>query len=557
MTHTRHHTWHMESIAGCLLALAAMTSGCGDDSGSGGASVCNGVSCSGQGKCLVDDQGGPYCQCDPGYEALGLSCIQSSQTLCGNGTIDAEETCDDGNKADGDGCSKDCQTEQGWTCDGTPSSCSPICGDGHIIENETCDDGNQADGDGCSKDCQTEQGWTCDGTPSSCSPICGDGLCRTGESMECPRDCLVDIEAGTHHTCALTQEGAVWCWGANYNYQLGDGTNTNHSTPTLVQGLPENPPATFLVAGEGHNCVILRDGSVWCWGRNYDGELGDGTTGDKQYPVQVQNLPANSQATSVVLGWDHTCVLLQDASAWCWGGNNHGQLGNGTFVGSPYPARIDGFPQGAHVTALAASSNHTCAALQDGSAWCWGYNEYGQLGNGTTQDSSQPVQVQGLPQGPGISSITAAPVYNCALLQVGSAWCWGGNSDGQLGNGTTQNSSPPVQVQGLPSSAPISMLVTGGGYHTCALLQDGSAWCWGDNAYGQLGNGTTQDSTQPVQVRGLPPNTAVSTLSIGMAHTCALLQDGSAWCWGQDEEGQLGDGNATNVSLPTPVHWEP
>src|SRR5208282_693602 len=213
----------------------------------------------------------------------------------------------------------------------------------------------------------------------------------------------------------------------------------------------------------------------------------------------------------------HTCALLSNGTVECWGYNSNGQLGNGTTTNSSTAVAVSGLSGAA--TAIAAGQDHTCALLSNGTVECWGYNSNGQLGNGTTTNSSTPVAVSGLS---GATAIAAGELHTCVLLSGGTVECWGYNSNGQLGNGTTTDSSTPVTVSGLSGTA---TAIAAGELHTCVLLSGGTVECWGYNSNGQLGNGTTTDSSTPVTVSGL--SGAATAIAAGELHTCALLSGGT------------------------------
>jgi len=235
-------------------------------------------------------------------------------------------------------------------------------------------------------------------------------------------------------------------------------------------------------------------------------------------------------------------LLVQNAQSskgvWCWGHNQYGQLGDGTTTHRLTPVQVQNLSDVVQVT---EGFYHTCALKEDGTVWCWGRNSEGQLGDGTTTNRLTPVQVNNLS---GVVQITAGDLHTCAVKQDGTVWCWGYNRYGQLGDGTTTNRLTPVQVKNLSNVVQIAA----GHLHTCALKQDGTVWCWGNNSDGQLGDGTTTNRYTPVQVQNL---TGVVQVAAGYVHTCALKQDSTIWCWGNNSYGQLGDGT-TNDRL-TPV----
>jgi alpha-tubulin suppressor-like RCC1 family protein len=352
---------------------------------------------------------------------------------------------------------------------------------------------------------------------------------------------FVQISTGITHTCGVTAAGAAKCWGDNLHGQLGDGTTTNRSVPTQVSGLTSG--VVSITAGTYFSCAVLADGSAKCWGWNVNGSLGDGTTTDRFVPTQVSGLTAGVR--QIASGRAHTCAVLADGSAKCWGYNLYGNLGDGTKAAKYIPTQVSGLASG--VVAVAAGYNHSCAVLADGSAKCWGIGNHGAIGDGTSTTSNLvPTQVSGLTSG--VTAITTGNAFSCAVVN-GSAKCWGFNQSGALGTGTVADSPTPTQVSGLTSGV---AMIDAGDAHTCAILTNGSAKCWGDNSAGQLGDGTMTDKTVPGQVSGMI--SGVATISGGNSHTCAVFADSSAKCWGRDNVGQLGNGTTTQyVLLPTEV----
>jgi len=295
-----------------------------------------------------------------------------------------------------------------------------------------------------------------------------------------------------------------------------------------------------LAAGGQHTCALLGSGGVQCWGYNTSGQLGDGTTTNRSTPVSVSGL--SSGVIAITAGLYHTCALLSSSGVMCWGSGS-GQLGDGTFADRLTPVHVVGLTSG--VQAVRAGETHTCALLSGGGVQCWGSNRYGQLGDGTTERRYTPVPVSGLASG--VQAIATGSNHTCALLSDSGAMCWGWNTDGQLGDSTVTDRHTPVHVSSLSSGV---QAITAGYMHTCALLGTGGVMCWGRNNEGQLGDGTMTQRTTPVSVRSLTGG--VRALAAGVWHTCALLSDSGAMCWGYNLYGQLGDGTVTDRH--TPVH---
>jgi alpha-tubulin suppressor-like RCC1 family protein len=349
------------------------------------------------------------------------------------------------------------------------------------------------------------------------------------------------IAAGSNHSCALTTAGAVHCWGSNGNGQLGDGSTTSQSTPVAVSGLDSGVAA--IAAGNSHTCALTTAGAVRCWGWNSSGQLGDGSTTQRTTPVAVSGL--GSGVAAIAAGRHHSCALTTAGAVQCWGNNNSGQLGDGSTMGRSTPVAVSGLDSG--VAAITAGSQHSCARTTAGAVRCWGSNFNGQLGNGTTTDSTTPVAVSGLDSG--VAAIAAGHnVHTCALTTAGAVRCWGWNVYGQLGDGSTMGRSTPVAVSSLGSGV---ATIVAGTSHNCARTTAGAAHCWGDNGFGQLGDGSTTNRFTPVAVSGL--GAGVAAIAAGDTHSCALTTAGAVHCWGLNGSGQLGDDSTTQRTTPVDV----
>ena len=308
---------------------------------------------------------------------------------------------------------------------------------------------------------------------------------------------LEDYNTGLNAACAILDDDSLKCWGGNFNGQLGDGTTTSRSSPTTVN-LGDGRTAKSVRFGDYHTCAILDDDSLKCWGLNSQGQLGDGTTTSRSSPTTV-NLGTGRTAKVIRLGEDaNTCAILDNDSLKCWGYNTHGRLGDGASTNQTTPVAVN-LGDGRTVKDVQFGNYHTCAILDDDSLKCWGNNGSGQLGDGTTtnRSSSSPAAVN-LGDGRIAKSILLGENHTCAILDDNSLKCWGLNSQGQLGGGTTTSRSSPTTVN-LGTDRTAKMVSLGGG-HTCAILDDDSLKCWGNNGSGQLGDGTTTNRSSPAAV---------------------------------------------------------
>ncbi len=351
--------------------------------------------------------------------------------------------------------------------------------------------------------------------------------------------------------------GSAWAWGYNSSGQLGNATTTNSSTPVQVS-LPSGTTVTAIAGGSAHSLALTSSGQVLAWGYNADGELGNGITTTTgcfciSTPVAV-SLPSGITVTAIAGGQSHSLALTSTGQVLAWGSNSYGQLGNGSTTNSSTPVAVS-LPSGTTVTAIAAGDGHSLALTSSGQVLAWGWNFYGQLGNGTTTNSSTPVPVS-LPSGTTVTAIAVGFYHSLALTSSGQVLAWGWNFYGQLGNGTTTTTTScqciptPVQVS-LPSGTTVTA-VAGGYGHSLALTSTGRMLAWGYNGYGELGNGSTTNSSTPVAV-SLPSGTTVTAIAGGFYHSLALTSSGQVLAWGINNYGQLGNGTTTNSSTPAVV----
>lgn len=293
-----------------------------------------------------------------------------------------------------------------------------------------------------------------------------------------------------------------------------------------VEPLPS--PFTAVSAGLLHSCGLVGDGAAYCWGFNENGQLGDGSRRDRTTPVPVLG---SLRFKSLSPGGAHTCGVTTANAVYCWGFNLNGQLGDGTFADRATPGPIAGTVQ---LVAVSAGGSYSCGLTNAGAAFCWGWNEYGQLGQGNTDDESEPVAVSG---GLAFIEVSTGAHHTCGLTLAGAVHCWGRNDWGQLGNGTTTDSTVPVQVSGGVTFTDVQA----GFQHTCAVALDGTAYCWGRNNFGQLGLGEGANPRE-LSPTAVPTGPKFSSISAGGYFTCGLEQGtGAAYCWGYNGSGQLGD----------------
>jgi alpha-tubulin suppressor-like RCC1 family protein len=382
------------------------------------------------------------------------------------------------------------------------------------------------------------------------------------------------IAAGDYHTCALLTSGQVRCAGDGGTGQLGRNTPTDAATGVPVLNPAGTGPltgVTQLAAGYEHTCAVLTNRQVRCWGYNGSGELGDGSTQDRYLPVPVKGVGGTGRLRNVVAvsaSQSHTCAVLTNGQARCWGYNDDGYLGDGTEEQRETPVvvqNVAGTGPLTGVTQISAGDDHTCAVLANDQVRCWGLNNRGELGDGTVQPRHLPVVVKNTAaSGPltGVRQVSAAyGNFTCAAMNDGRARCWGDNTYRQLAHGEGVNTVLPVAVTSTSGAGVLrGVRQVEGGYHgACAVLNSGQVRCWGANGQGELGIGTIggADRKRPRVVKavtGPGALTAVTQIDVEDTTVCVRLASGQARCWGNNDDGQLGNGG--NQDKPRPVRFQ-
>ncbi len=524
---------------------------CDDGDACSGVETCAGGEC--QPGVALECDDGEVCTADDCDPAIGCTHVPFEGVLpCDDGLVCTEDdTCLNGACSPGPvpvcpgggPCVQGVCREEAGGCTTEP-----------LTEGSPCPDEDLCNGD------ETCSGGECKGgTPLECDDgdPCTDDWCdpaegcrvRASDAPECvaPQVTVVGIAAGTHHTCVLRSDGTVWCWGYDKDGQRGQGSMGDPGPhPRQVPGLPA---AVAISKGAAyHTCALAADGAAWCWGSNNHGQVGDGTKEDRAVPMRVE---APEPFRDVSVFYDTTCATSTTGKVWCWGRNDQGQLGDGTTTDRTGPVLVAGLPEAATV---AAGLYHACAAAAEGTVWCWGDGDQGKLGRGSSDDSLVPVQVKnplGLPL-TGATALALGESFSCALTGDG-VLCWGRGDYGEQGSGKEHDQSFPQLVSGDDQGAPFGPVeqLHAGFRHACVVRGEGELWCWGHNEYGQAGDPVLHEALLPARVETPGP---VTTVGAGGEHTCAALVSGALWCWGRNHCGQIGDGDSMYaVRYPTEV----
>jgi len=565
--------------SGCTFDTTSCTGRCGDNQ-LDPAEACEGGELRDQTCETLGFQSG-LLSCTNACEYDTVECVGE----CGDGQKDLNEGCDDGGTVAGDGCSPGCTVDAGWSCAGNPSWCQPVCGDGTLVGDEPCD-GEELDGAtcesrgfyggalACASDCttydvsgcvgscgdgtiQADQGEVCEGTNLDGQTCLSLGM--SGSGLACDASCQLDtsgcatwseVSTGASFACAIDGAGAVWCWGSNTEGQCGQAGGGRFTTPVQVPNLPH--PAVAISAGYHHACALLEEPgtlirSLRCWGNNQYGQLGRPIALPYANPIPEDVSGVQGEIDAVSAGNNFTCVLSQ-GDLWCWGSNDYCELGRGSAsIADATPVRVNLGP-GTALTDLSCGYMFCVARSDAGAVLSWGSHTYGKLGMNVTSPVCSPSPPTGFAN---LQYPFAGGEHACALDTQGTPSCWGYNLNGQLGDGTNTDTYQPTPVV---STGVLYLTMDLGAGHTCALDFAGNVWCWGTNTSGENGTGdssTVSSRNSPARIEAF--SRQVVRLSAGYDFSCAIVVGGGLYCWGQNMEGQLGTGDQLTRDVPTPV----
>ncbi|MBU1240011.1 hypothetical protein KKF84_22540 [Myxococcota bacterium] len=498
-----------------------------------------GVSC----MTLGYDYGDLACNEECAFDRTGCHTVS---TLCGNGTVDTSE----GEVCDGDNLNGQTCLSFGYT--GGELSCNSYC----ELDTTACT-GSETCGDGL---VQTENGEECDG--SILTSTCTENGYESTDTVICSPGCTWDLSncsellwSGFHAltsitTCAYDSHNRHYCWGSNEYGQVQDATSMIQPMPIKVTGL--NLGAGDSIAAASRHSCATQSGSVFCWGRNDAGQLGRGTTGGvSTTPAPIYSSAVTGPVVAVGAGFDFSCILNSAGSVYCWGYNSSGQLGNGTYTDSPFPGQVQ-FPGGATAATLSVGRRSSCIVDTLGDVYCWGHNDFKNCGVNAPNPVTTPLKVEGLPAM--APSISCGHAHTCAVSQAGDVWCWGTNYQGQLGDDSGFSSDFNPHKVSLPPGTTASA-VSGTFYHICALVDSSPAtvYCWGQNVDSSLGSATTENPVYlPVQMI-LPINVIPVEIVVSYNYSCLRDTESHLYCWGLNTNGELGTGNTSNSAVMTRV----
>lgn len=371
------------------------------------------------------------------------------------------------------------------------------------------------------------------------------------------------IAAGGEHTCGLTADYEVYCWGGNVEKSLGSGLNDNtysYPVPVVTSGVLSGKRVKYLSTGYKHTCALTTENLAYCWGNNDHGQLGDGTYIDRNYPVAVDmsGVLSGRKIKSISTKNYLTCVIASDNKPYCWGSNYQGALGNDSMADDsnvPVAVYSSGVLSGKSIKKIETGYQHACVIDYEGLAYCWGDGWYGNLGNGLTTDSRVPVAVNltGQLSGKTIKSISPGYYHTCAIASDNNAYCWGFNENGELGDNSVTTRINPVAVNTSGVLAGKTIKSIGAhSWHTCALASDNKVYCWGYNVDGELNIGSLGNALVPSAVvyDGDLIGQSTLSLSVGDWVNCMVADDKHSYCWGANSYGGQGTGNYDKTDYP-------